>query len=141
MKRALALLLFTAAAASCGGNAEDVRLFNQRRDICNGLNAKGETVAQVQADFQAAGLNGPVAQNGIACRTDFVLPDGTTCQTGQSVCKVFWETLAQDASLCNVGSCVYACIAFVVGQSASDATAASSVVCGTQFVSGQPFFF
>jgi hypothetical protein len=141
MKRVLALVVFAGLTVSCGGNAQDVKLFQQRRDLCNGLNTKGETVSQVKADFQGTGLNGPTTFVGISCRSDFVLPDGSTCQAGQSICKIFWQTVAQDSSLCNVNSCVYACIAFVPGQSQTDATADSAVVCGTQFISGQPFLF
>ena len=142
MKLPLAVLLL-AAAAACGGNAEDKRLFQQRRDICDGLNGKGETVAQVQADFQATGLNGPTTFVGVDCRSNFVLSDGSTppCgQQGQSLCKIFWQTIAQDSSLCNVNACVYACEAFVPGQSPSDVTD-TATVCATVFVSQQPFLF
>ncbi len=140
MKRALALALVLAAGASCGGNDEDKRVFAQRRDLCDGLVAKGETVGQVKADFQATGLNGPTALNGVSCQ-QFVTPDKSTCQAGQVTCKIFWQTVALDSSLCNVNSCVYACIAYVSAQNATDATADSAIVCGTQFVSGQPFPF
>lgn len=141
MKRPLAVLL-VAAAAACGGNAEDKRLFQQRRDICDGLNGKGETVAQVKADFQATGLNGPTTFVGVSCLNDFSLPDGSPpCgQQGQSLCKIFWQTIAQDSSLCNVNACVYACEAFVPGQSPTDVTD-SATVCATVFVSQQPFLF
>jgi len=141
MKRVLALALLVAMGASCGGKSEDEKVFEQRRDICNGIVAKGETVSQAAADFQAAGLNGP---NGsvIDCRSDFSLPAGSQCQTGQSVCKLFWQTIALDRGLCNSvsGGCVYACEAFTPGQAAADVTGAS-VICATLFISGQPFLF
>jgi len=140
MKRVLALVVLAGLTASCGGNAQDVKVFQHRRDICNGLNAKGETVSQVKADFQATGLNGPTTFVGISCLSDFVLPPGSLCQPGQSLCKIFWQTVAADSSLCNGNSCVYACEAFVPGQGANDITD-SAIVCGTLFISGQPFLF
>jgi hypothetical protein len=140
MRRVLALVVLSALTASCGGNAEDVKLFQQRRDICNGLNTKGETVGQVKADFQATGLNGPTEFIGTSCQSDFVLPDKSSCQAGQSYCKIYWQTIALDGSLCNVNRCVYACVGFVPGQGQSDITD-STTVCGTIFISGQPFLF
>lgn len=140
MKRAPLLLALAVLVAACGGNSEDIKVFNQRRDLCNSLNGKAETIGQVRSDFQATGLQGPTEANGISCQ-NFITPGGSTCAQGQTTCKVFWQTIALDSSLCNLGSCVYACIAYVPGQSAADATVDSAVVCGTQFVSGQPFFF
>jgi hypothetical protein len=142
MKRVLTLVLLVATGVSCGGNDEDKKLFAQRQVVCDGLVAKGATVAQAKVDFQATGLTGPFNAFSVDCRSNFVLPGGSLCQANQSVCKIFWQTVAQDRSLCNSvsGGCVYACEVFTPGQGEVDVTDASTI-CASLFISGQPNLF
>lgn len=137
MKGILALVLLVAAGASCGGKSEDEKLFEKRRGICNGLVAKGDTVGQASSDFGFTYNN----QFGITCDTQFSQPPGSQCASGLLLCKLFWQAVPADRSLCSQvsGGCLYACEAFAPGPASSIADA--SPICATRFISGQPFPF
>ena len=139
VKRVIALVLIAAAGASCGGNDADKRVFAQRQAICSGLVAKNKTVGQADADFRATGLDVSHGNGSAINCQDFVPPPGSQCPSG-TLCEIFYQSSPTDQSSCGTNGCVYACVAYTAGQSSNDVSDATGI-CGTQFISGQPFLF
>lgn len=131
---AAALLLL----AACGKSREEKR-FDAFRDACNGLVPGGATFGQAVQIYAGIGV---VLDCGPTAPQTRLLGGTDQCSYGTDfVCRVFWVDFARDGSLCGppgLGGCWFWCEVRVPGTPLGTPSG-GALVCGSWFVSGQPF--
>jgi hypothetical protein len=126
----LLVAAFAAAGPGCG-KSKDRELFENRRAICLGLPASGANLNDAAREF------GPVCT--VDCRTNGFgsVPGNQACPLdgATEVCRVVWEWIAVDQSLCGPFGCAYFCELWVEGP-----PSALKPFCGVRFFDEQPGF-
>jgi hypothetical protein len=131
MRPGIATLLVAAALAALGpgcGKSKEEERFEFIETTCRAM--VGKTIRQAEQELS---LSAFIA----GCRSDRTPVAGQVCTPDVSLCIAAWNFLANDRAVCSSFGCYFGCGARVE-QTDLAANGDGAVICGVQFVSGNP---